>query len=193
MGRFCRKRNLLLRVQRIRARRPGQGMAPSFTPRAGPLALHAASMAKPYSHSKGACRRDCVAGNRDLALCDTLRGWVHFAINGPRSRRSELPGIWASQSRQPWMAYYFHRRVARLLPGGSAEQIRGDLEQPCGSQCNPHLYSVVVPAIPAICTFGETVEKTRQMATDAIRSFLESAQKAGERFPRHGFGVWDSP
>jgi hypothetical protein len=99
-------------------------MAPSFTARAGPFALHVASMAKPYSHSKGACRRDCVAGNRDLALCDTLRGWVHFAINGPRSRRSEIPGIWASQSRQPWMAYYFHWRAARLLPGGSAEQIR---------------------------------------------------------------------
>lgn len=159
-------------------------MAPSFTPRAGSFALHAASMAKPYSHSKGACRRDCVAGNRDLALCDTLRAWVHFAINGPRSRRSEIPGIWASQSRQPWTAHYFHWRAARLLPGGSAEQVRGALgPQPCGSKCNPRLYSVVVPAIPAICTFGETVEEARQMATDAIRCFLGSAQKAGKRSP----------
>ena len=44
-------------------------------------------------------------------------------------------------------------------------------------------YNVVVPAIPEICTFGETVEEARIMAADAIRCFLESAQKTGEAIP----------
>lgn len=44
-------------------------------------------------------------------------------------------------------------------------------------------YSVVVPAIPEICTYGETVEEARQMAEDAIRCFLESALKTGEPIP----------
>jgi predicted RNase H-like HicB family nuclease len=44
-------------------------------------------------------------------------------------------------------------------------------------------YNVVVPAIPEICTFGETIEEARMMAADAIRCFLESAQKTGEAIP----------
>jgi antitoxin HicB len=44
-------------------------------------------------------------------------------------------------------------------------------------------YNVVVPAIPEICTFGETIEEARQMATDAIRCFLESARETGETIP----------
>jgi len=39
---------------------------------------------------------------------------------------------------------------------------------------------VLVPAIPEICTYGETLEEARQMAVDAIRCFLESAVIMGE-------------
>jgi len=44
-------------------------------------------------------------------------------------------------------------------------------------------FSVIVPAIPEICTFGENVEEARRMAEDAIRCFLESALKTGEPIP----------
>jgi antitoxin HicB len=44
-------------------------------------------------------------------------------------------------------------------------------------------YSVLVPAIPEICTFGETLEEAREMAHDAIRCFLESALQTGEPIP----------
>jgi predicted RNase H-like HicB family nuclease len=45
-------------------------------------------------------------------------------------------------------------------------------------------YSVVVPAIPEICTFGETLPEARRMAKDAVRCFLESALKTGEAIPK---------
>ena len=44
-------------------------------------------------------------------------------------------------------------------------------------------YDVVVPAIPEICTFGETLEEAKAMAADAIRCYLESALKEGEAIP----------
>jgi len=44
-------------------------------------------------------------------------------------------------------------------------------------------YSVLVPAIPEICTFGETIEEAREMARDAIRCYLESALLTGEPIP----------
>ncbi len=44
-------------------------------------------------------------------------------------------------------------------------------------------YNVIVPAIPEICTFGETMQEARAMAQDAIRCFLESALKHGETIP----------
>ena len=44
-------------------------------------------------------------------------------------------------------------------------------------------YDVVVPAIPEICTFGETLEEAKVMAEDAIRCYLESALKEGEPIP----------
>jgi predicted RNase H-like HicB family nuclease len=44
-------------------------------------------------------------------------------------------------------------------------------------------YNVVVPAIPEICTFGETLKEAREMARDAIRCYLESAMKTGEEIP----------
>lgn len=44
-------------------------------------------------------------------------------------------------------------------------------------------YNVLVPAIPEICTFGETLAEARKMAQDAIRCALESAQKLNEPLP----------
>ena len=44
-------------------------------------------------------------------------------------------------------------------------------------------YNVIVPAIPEICTFGETMQEARAMAHDAIRCYLESALKHGEPNP----------
>ncbi|MBI3684289.1 MAG: type II toxin-antitoxin system HicB family antitoxin [Acidobacteria bacterium] len=44
-------------------------------------------------------------------------------------------------------------------------------------------YRVIIPAMPEICTFGETLEEAREMAQDAIRCVLESARKAGEPIP----------
>jgi antitoxin HicB len=41
-------------------------------------------------------------------------------------------------------------------------------------------YDVIVPAIPEICTFGETLEEAKAIAEDAIRCYLESALKEGE-------------
>jgi predicted RNase H-like HicB family nuclease len=44
-------------------------------------------------------------------------------------------------------------------------------------------FNAVVPAIPEICTYGETIEEAREMARDAIRCYLESALKTGEPIP----------
>jgi antitoxin HicB len=44
-------------------------------------------------------------------------------------------------------------------------------------------YNVVVPAIPEICTYGETLEEAKIMATDAIKCYIESALKANEPIP----------
>lgn len=35
-------------------------------------------------------------------------------------------------------------------------------------------YNVVVPAIPEICTFGETLDEARAMAKEAIECYIES-------------------
>jgi antitoxin HicB len=45
-------------------------------------------------------------------------------------------------------------------------------------------FNVLIPAIPEICTFGETLEEAREMARDAIRCYLESALETGEEIPR---------
>ena len=47
-------------------------------------------------------------------------------------------------------------------------------------------YNVVVPAIPEIYTFGETLSEARRMAKDALRCFLESALRTGEPIPKLG-------
>lgn len=44
-------------------------------------------------------------------------------------------------------------------------------------------FSVLVPAIPEICTYGESLEEARLMARDAIRCYVESAMKAGDPIP----------
>jgi len=44
-------------------------------------------------------------------------------------------------------------------------------------------YNVVVPAIPEIITFGETLEEAKSMAEDAIACYIESALKAHEPIP----------
>jgi antitoxin HicB len=38
-------------------------------------------------------------------------------------------------------------------------------------------YQVIVPTLPEIVTHGRTLEEAREMAKDAIRCVLESAQK----------------
>ena len=45
-------------------------------------------------------------------------------------------------------------------------------------------YGVIVPAIPEICSFGDTLAEAREMAQDAIRCFLESVLKTGEPIPK---------
>ena len=44
-------------------------------------------------------------------------------------------------------------------------------------------YIVRVPAMPEICTEGETLEEARTMAEDAIRCVIESNTKLGEPIP----------
>ena len=44
-------------------------------------------------------------------------------------------------------------------------------------------YNIVVPAIPEICSFGQTQEEAKAMAIDAIRCFIESALKANDPIP----------
>jgi predicted RNase H-like HicB family nuclease len=44
-------------------------------------------------------------------------------------------------------------------------------------------YNAIFPAIPEICTFGETLEEARRMAEDALECYLESALEEGEPIP----------
>jgi antitoxin HicB len=44
-------------------------------------------------------------------------------------------------------------------------------------------FNVLVPAIPEICTYGETLVETRELARDPIRCYLESALETGEAVP----------
>ena len=47
-------------------------------------------------------------------------------------------------------------------------------------------FSVLVPAIPEICTFGETLEEAREMARDAIRCYRTDETRPYDRFrPPH--------
>ncbi len=44
-------------------------------------------------------------------------------------------------------------------------------------------YDVIIPAIPEICTFGDTIEEAREMAKDAIKCYIESALELNEPIP----------
>ena len=50
-------------------------------------------------------------------------------------------------------------------------------------------FSVVIPAIPEICTFGASLEEAREMARDAIRCYLESALQTVEPLTTELFEV----
>jgi antitoxin HicB len=45
-------------------------------------------------------------------------------------------------------------------------------------------YNVVVPAIPEIVTFGDTLTEAKLMAKEAIACYLESALKSNETIPK---------
>ncbi len=49
-------------------------------------------------------------------------------------------------------------------------------------------YTVIVPSLPGCITYGKTVEKAHAMAEDAIRGYLRSLQKEGERIPKEDRG-----
>ena len=44
-------------------------------------------------------------------------------------------------------------------------------------------YQVIVPALPEIVTYGQTLDEAREMALDAIRCVLESMAKDNEPIP----------
>jgi antitoxin HicB len=44
-------------------------------------------------------------------------------------------------------------------------------------------YHVIVPALPEVATFGETLDEARAMALDAIRCVLESMMMEDEPIP----------
>lgn len=44
-------------------------------------------------------------------------------------------------------------------------------------------YNVVIPAIPEIITFGESLKEAKTMAEDALRCYIESALEANEPLP----------
>ena len=44
-------------------------------------------------------------------------------------------------------------------------------------------YVVTCPALPGLVTEGETLEEARQMARDAIRTYLESLKNDGMPIP----------
>lgn len=44
-------------------------------------------------------------------------------------------------------------------------------------------YTAIVPSLPGCITYGETLEKTRELAIDAIRGYIFSLQKHNEPVP----------
>jgi predicted RNase H-like HicB family nuclease len=43
-------------------------------------------------------------------------------------------------------------------------------------------FNVLVPAIPEICTYGQTLEEAREMARDAIRCFWKALSRPENQF-----------
>ena len=54
-------------------------------------------------------------------------------------------------------------------------------------------FSVVIPAIPEICTFGESLADAREMARDAIRCYLESVIENGAKMGKNGAACHPAP
>ncbi len=44
-------------------------------------------------------------------------------------------------------------------------------------------FTVVVPALPGCITYGRTISEAKRMASDAIRGYIASLRKHGERIP----------
>lgn len=44
-------------------------------------------------------------------------------------------------------------------------------------------YTVTVPALPGCVTYGKDLKEAKAMAADAIRAYLKSLKKHGERAP----------
>ena len=44
-------------------------------------------------------------------------------------------------------------------------------------------YHVIVPALPEVVTYGETLDEAREMAADAIKCVLQSMLKDNEPIP----------
>lgn len=44
-------------------------------------------------------------------------------------------------------------------------------------------YTVTCPALPALVTYGETLEEVRAMVADAIRGYIECLREDGEPIP----------
>jgi predicted RNase H-like HicB family nuclease len=66
----------------------------------------------------------------------------------------------------------------RTIAAGRREWLHRDLRATARRRLN-----VFVPALPEICTHGETMEEARAVARDAIQCYLESALETGEHIP----------
>jgi predicted RNase H-like HicB family nuclease len=43
-------------------------------------------------------------------------------------------------------------------------------------------YTAIVPSLPGCITYGESIEEAKEMAKDAIKAYLKSMKKHGEKF-----------
>jgi len=52
-------------------------------------------------------------------------------------------------------------------------------------------YTVLVPSLPGLVTFGDTIEEAKAMALDAIEAYLKSLEKHGEEL-KDNSDTWES-
>ncbi|MGD0489485.1 MAG: type II toxin-antitoxin system HicB family antitoxin [Syntrophorhabdales bacterium] len=52
-------------------------------------------------------------------------------------------------------------------------------------------YTVLVPSLPGLVTFGDTIEEAKAMALDAIEAYLKSLEKHGEEL-KDDSDTWES-
>lgn len=45
-------------------------------------------------------------------------------------------------------------------------------------------YTAIVPSLPGCVTYGRTAEKAKEMASEAIKAYLESLKKHNEPVPK---------